>query len=514
MKSFGRVDVTTLPVPAYVSGRYNGTFTFSGSVLVTYQEAGDAGKQDFYRLAVVQAEGSGFRPIFSGEIPQKPGANGIRFMCFQDNKRILLGDYVLECMPNIDGCTQAELIPLVYPPMAKTDLPHTMHWSEIVIAPDNEHMAWTALAGMGGSVNLIGRLVRKEHTYVLEDVRTISTMDAWLPDEDYPGYSKPGMIRGGEIKQFVHGGRAISMVGMGPDTAMADSVVQNLETGDVKRVTLTPGYDETTIFSPDERLGIVMTTRFSPKTNCAILTHVPRPFARLALGNLIMPIYLYSVASVRRNGGGNIGPALVEIDRATREPDYLGENLADPEGQWFYCSPMSWHPNGRQAMWNEVKTSGEARVRIVSLPDYMPAETIPAQAVPSMIAYSHPVLEINPVPISQPPVCRVKGKVSGEFICGSASGRTTCTYEDYSDDGETILNGSESSWADGGGFVYEGQIKRVGSDPGEMDVRLRFICPQDMSGATLDTSVDAQGKPLSRGFATYGNKTLSVESML
>ncbi|WP_455616957.1 hypothetical protein [Eisenbergiella sp.] len=36
-------------------------------------------------------------------------------------------------------------------------------------------------------------------------------------------------------------------------------------------MTKTPGYDEATIFSPDNRLGIVMSTRFSPKTNSSYL---------------------------------------------------------------------------------------------------------------------------------------------------------------------------------------------------------------------------------------------------
>ena len=71
------------------------------------------------------------------------------------------------------------------------------------------------------------------------------------------------------MKQFVRGGTAISLVGSGR-RATADSIVEDFVTGEVTAITNTPGYNETTIFSPDERLGIVMTPRFSPKTDFAI----------------------------------------------------------------------------------------------------------------------------------------------------------------------------------------------------------------------------------------------------
>ena len=52
---------------------------------------------------------------------------------------------------------------------------------------------------------------------------------------------------------------------------------QDLRSGKVEAVTRTPGYDETTIFSPDERLGLTMTARFSEGTDLKILDLIPRP---------------------------------------------------------------------------------------------------------------------------------------------------------------------------------------------------------------------------------------------
>jgi hypothetical protein len=54
-----------------------------------------------------------------------------------------------------------------------------------------------------------------------------------------------------------------------------------LKTGEVTQITKTPGYDETTIFSPNEQLGVVMSTRGSPHTNPAIFGLLPRPYGIL-----------------------------------------------------------------------------------------------------------------------------------------------------------------------------------------------------------------------------------------
>ena len=58
---------------------------------------------------------------------------------------------------------------------------------------------------------------------------------------------------------------------------MARSMLQSLTIDEVKAITHMPGYDETTIVSPDENLGIVMSTRDSPNSNCAIFGLMPRP---------------------------------------------------------------------------------------------------------------------------------------------------------------------------------------------------------------------------------------------
>lgn len=505
----GKPDIMTLPLPDDIMV-VSGTYSPSGRVLLTYQRPGDTG--DYYRLATLNDDGTDFLDIYEGEIQKKPGANGIRFMCFSDNRRVLLGDYVLECEPDMDHCTGSRLVPVVYPPMAEDSSPYAMRWSEIVVAPDNAHMAWTALSGTSGSVNLLARMVRGEDGYRLEDVKEIAGDSILIPDTDHPGYSRLGVVRGGEIKQFVRGGKGISLAGMGADTKIADSVVQALDSEEVVQITHTPCYDETTILSPDERLGIVMSTRFSPKTNCAILALVPRPYMRLSLMEAILPIYMFSVASVRQQGDGNIGPALIELDRSMGEDGYLGVNLSDPEGRWVYHSPMSWHPDSRSAMWVErERGGGRGRLRIVRLPEYVPSEPVPPGPVPEEIPYARPVDSIRPVSLDTMGQIRIKGAHSGEFYVDTADeSEKKYIYERYSDDGKIFYKGEESFGRVEGGCIYRADLTVSGDKQGRMELQICFAQENMWSPVTLDYSQDENGLCRTRGYAEYQGKRLSV----
>ena len=256
-----------------------------------------------------------------------------------------------------------------------------------------------------------------------------------------------------------------------------------------------------------------MSTRFSPTTNCAILTLLPRPFMRLALSDILMPVYLYSVAGVRRRGGGNIGPALIDIERSINEPDYLGVDLSDPSGEWQYCSPMSWHPGNRLGMWNEVSRNGRRRVRMVRLPEYVPGPAVPPARVPERAACAVPADRVCPQAMVHPPVCRVKGRAEGEFTLTKAQGQTLCTYEHYSEDGKTCYHGSECVRRERERFVYEADLTCSGAHTGQMQLRLSFRCRYDSHEAWLEFDPDETGKPRSYGFSRHDGKTLTVEMM-
>jgi hypothetical protein len=516
--SIGRILVSTVPFPDDVKV-LSGTYTYSGKVLVSYKTEKDIHTADFYNLAVLNDDGTDFRMIFSGVIPTKPKANGIRYMPYQDNTRVLLGDYMLECTPDIDTCKSAELVPVEYPSILEENVRTTHHWSEIIIAPDNKHMSWTILRSDLSAAVAIGVLERKTDHYAIENVQLINNIQNFEHDPNNPGFLIPLPIRGGEVKQFVRGGNAISVAG-GKDNSTPDSVVQDLTSDNLTQITYTPGYDETTIFSPDERLGIVMSTRFSKQTDPAIFGLMPKPYGIYTAMGMAWSLYTYAVTGVRKFRAGNIGPALIEIDRSMHEPGYQGIQLTSDEN-WVYCSPMSWHPDGKRVMWPEMlrgSDGSQMRLQTAKLPDYKPEAPVPFETTTDHIRYG--IKDLTVLDSVNPNVeGKIAGKHSGHMnyirnVTGY-SGKTEAEYVNFSDDGENFYNGYEKvhySIADGS--RYEANLQLTGSRQGEMKFRAAFSALGGPKPAKLLFDIDADGKPKSYGYASYNGITLNIADLL
>ncbi|MDR0708909.1 MAG: hypothetical protein LBF77_02450 [Spirochaetaceae bacterium] len=512
----GRIEVKTLLLPDGVQP-VSATYTHSGTVLLAYRTGGDPVDADYQNIAVLNDDGAGFRNIFSGVIRQHPKANGIRYMVFADNKRILLGDYILECFPNIDSCEAAKLVPVEYPQELVDDPAAIKHWSEIIIAPDNEHISWTTLRSDIEAAVLVGRLLRREDCYTIARTQIISALEFMKPDPRRPGFLIPQVIRGGEVKQFVRGGTAISMAGAAKDSRLTDSVAQDLCSEEIQRITNTPGYDETTIFSPDERLGLVMSTRASPRTDPAVFGLLPRP--PWAVQGLIMCFYMYAVAGVRGFRRGNIGPVLIDIERSRHDEDYRGTALNDPEEEWVYYSPMSWHPSSKKTMWNEgLRGTGKMRIRIAELPEYVPGSPDRVRETPDHIPYAESDISRLQASGGRPASGKIAGGHSGhiEYRRGKegAADSTELVYVNFSDDGKRFYRGREKSvsavFAES---VYEADLAMSGAETGEMKLRAAFSRMSWTEPPKLLFEKAGDGKPKSYGYASYKGVTLRVEDM-
>lgn len=537
---FGNIEVRTLQLPDYVKAP-TGTYTPSGKVLVSYKrdnainniDKNDINKNDILQadkdytyIAIVNDDGNDFRDIYEGIIKPLPTANGIRYMVYADNKRVLLGDYVLECIPDIDGCKSAELIPVKYPWGIDSDEKVFCHWSEIIIAPDNKHICWTMLTKGLGAVNMIGVLNREADSYVINDTQIISSGSFFIDKSAIKdGYLTKQIRRGGEVKQFIRGGTAISLVGAGKESILADTVVQDLMTEDVDQITYCPGYEETTIFSPDEKLGIVMSTRASAKSNCAVIGLLPRPCGSMVSGALIATAYQYSVSGVRQFRRGNIGPVLINIEKSLNDKNYMGAALNEPDDKWVYVSPMSWHPDNKKAMWPEMLKGNydETRLRIVEIPDYIKDVTVPPLDTPDEIPYG--IKDESKLWVQDDSDIKelINGRHSGivELIKENVKARNAdskiiqlieARYENYSDDGKSFYNGFEKCIITASGeYILEADLELIGEIKGCMKLRLTFA----YSGTKVMLSFsDAEdGRPASYGYAEYNGIRINVEDM-
>ena len=201
--------------------------------------------------------------LWSGHWEPYYKSNGIRLMPFEDNKRIFTGDYILECTPNIDECISSKLLPVIYPKEVLNIPGIYLVWSEVIVSQDLEHICWSTLSTIYQDINFISKIHRNENEYTLSDIQIISSINFAEIIDDKTKIPKLSALRGGEVKQFVNGGEAITLAGAG-DSGLAKSVFQDLKSEIIYPITNFPGYEETTIISPDGKLGIVMTTRFSP----------------------------------------------------------------------------------------------------------------------------------------------------------------------------------------------------------------------------------------------------------
>ena len=516
---FGRVEVTDIPLPEGIDSEISGTYTFSGRVLVSVREPQKGA--DWYRVFTMEEDGTKLCTLYDGEIPQKAGANGIRWMCYSDNRRILLGDYVLECCPDLDHCVESTLVNVAFPEEIEKIPGLFMRWSEPLIAPDNEHVCFSALTG-DSAFNFLGKLVKKDTEYVMDELCVISTVNEVEPDPEADGFYRSAVRRGGEVKQFVKGGAGLSVAGLGD--CISESTLQMLDTESVTQISETFGYEETAIFSPNERYAICMSPRFSPKTDCGVLGVIPLYNDLFTRGRYMNVLYQYAVAGVRHHRKGNIGPALIDTERSMREGKaYEGVNLSDPDGKWVYYSPMSWHPDSTKAMWNEstriVDGNVKSRLRRCELLDAAPSSPVPFRKTPDKeaIPYALPVETMfkrrelgNPM--------KIRGVGGGVVINSWYTDQIAETrYEHYSEDGKTFYDGWIRVKAPVNMFrpeetVIQSDIHVTGAHTGQMKLRLIFE-PEPGFQVHPAKGTDENGEPKCWGFAEYDGIRRNVEDM-
>ncbi len=515
-QEFGRLELKTLPLPCEAKGLF-ATYLCNGQVMIMYKLEGDPETRDFTRIATLEDDGSNFREIFAGEIKVVKSSNGMRLMPLRDNKRVLMGDYMLECEPDIRECASVKIVPIVYPwgIVNRDDI--WCHWSEIIASPDGAHICWTMLYKRMSCDVIVGRLKRGENEYIIEKTQVISSMQNFVPDPANEGCVRPVPMRGGEVKQFVYGGTAISQVGAGEMSALPESTVQKLDSDECVQITRQPGYEETTMFSPDEKLGLVMSTRASKRTNLAILGLLPRPFASHVLSMIYNNIYMYCIAGSRFFRKGNVGPVLIDIEKSMKQDGYMGATLNDPDEEWVYHSPMSWHPHGNRAMWMERKrTGGEPRARIVILKDRPPQPDVPAKDTPDDIPYaveSPELLANNGLRGG-----RIIGRHSGECEIksewrseGGLSGESRIEFSDFSDDGSGCYTGFESVSQSANGEVrYVANLVLAGERAGKMDMKLVFRSGSYARPPRICFDPDETGAPASRGYAEYNGQRIDM----
>ena len=497
--SYKFTSIKTVKLPENIIYENHAIYSKTGKILFIYKKEND---KNTY-IGVINEDGTNLKELWSGEWKKYYESNGIRLMPFDDNKKILTGDYVLECFPNIDNCTNSTLLPVIYPPEVVNMEGVYFVWSEIIVSPD-EHIGWSTLSSVYEDVNFIGQLVKNEDNYTITNIQIISTLGFIQYEDEKEGIFKNATLRGGEIKQFTNGGEAITLAGAG-DSALAKSVFQNLVGEENYPLTHFPGYEETTIISPDGKLGLVMTTRFSPKTSSYILGYMPRPLVVYTVSKMNQFAYFYGVQEVRKSREGNIGTALINIEESKKNPSYMGYDLHE-EG-WAFSSPLSWHPNSKKAMFSETKKNDEKetkRIRIVYLDNYKPSKILENKKTPDNISYAKTLDDLKNAPSTN-----INGYFKGKegiMIFNKTESSKKSEYIGYSEDGKTFYNGYEKF--EYVGNQYTGKLTSNLTMSGEKKRKMDLTLTMTYSGNII---FEQDGQKISYGYVEYNGKKLTIE---
>src|SRR3546814_2904385 len=85
----------------------------------------------------------------------------------------------------LDHCENPALLPVQYPAQVAggDDIAH--RWSEMVVAPDDRHIAWTTLLANYSAMVFTGELQKEGAAYKIVNAQIVSTMDPFDRSEEH-----------------------------------------------------------------------------------------------------------------------------------------------------------------------------------------------------------------------------------------------------------------------------------------------------------------------------------------
>jgi hypothetical protein len=414
---------------------------------------------------------------------------------FADGKRILEGSNIVDCSPyrlTDDRCTSEHVH--IYP----------IRWNihpdgsgpggvirELRLHPDNQHIGFNAMSFDKGQVGQFGYIARLEFdpspssgeprgprydlTHVIRLFRGGADSQVLMRDPDHPDQLKLNYdaITVGEFRGFSKDGREAFYIGYPWESCNIDLFAVNLTTGKVRRLTSNPEYADPLDASPDDRWIVVDDTRGSGRQMfMAAMRGVP-PITDL--------LTAAAVSSVRNNGERRFFQPFL-IDRYGDRDAYQGQQLnagdrkpgsaSDPD--WNAMADPRWSPDGtRVAYWQAQVTSPACggsnplpcpeptepggqryRLMVARFTSRKPLSLKEPEPFMDNVPWGTPYVPGSPVPqysVLPDGTYTLRGRVSGSAkvtVTDTPDHRgikaIAVAYNNYSDDGENTINGTES----------------------------------------------------------------------
>jgi hypothetical protein len=404
----------------------------------------DASDRD--QMGVMNLDGSGFTCVTCGTYTRATALEA-----FPDGVRALvntsagsgggIGDIqlaVLECAPSLWDCQTKTSLPVRFP-IANINAGAQNRGAQL--HPDGVHLKWNEVRVTEGEIMTLGRLERQATQYAVVPLVVLN-----------PGYdlgTREGWIAGGryyELGEWIDGGRGIKY-GTTTTAGNYDIWEVDLATGARRQITQDVDYNELYDLSPDGE---------------TIAYSSPRGLDRMKVfSQLVRPAFLEVVSfpQLGRVGLWNNRRCMNErwlMDRAGQRGGYAGQPIVT-EDNWVIRG-WSWFPDGTRALVAEERLPNEpepsagydrARLRVLRFPARAPTTPLSTVSLADVdLSWAVPYGQYTSLATQQ---------IAGQVVPGAHSGTATITYsgnfavgfasvtyDAYSDDGLSFVNGTET----------------------------------------------------------------------
>ena len=500
--SFQPIGIQRINLPAGVHSAGWPVFAHDGHHLLFFSTAanttgGSTGPGATAALWITGLSGQGAHCLTCG-VANDPTSQGEgEITPFADGKRVFFGSFfqpgssaygVLQCTPSVANCTRAQISPVDFsaaepatiPPggVAGTAQINTGGAYAAKLSQDGVHVGFSDIRSDSVETMVVGTLTRTTAGYAVSDPRVINPpAPASVFDSNLDAWSNGGALF--EFKTFTHGGADATYVESGGTSLLNPDVWSvNLATGRRTRLTANADYDEDNAVSPNGSLMALWSNRTMHMTDwygglLPVRDFISTPAALMSLG--------LSSSNKRCHG-----PIWVMPSTGDRGAALAGQPIVDYRVPHVFVTNNltgwpQWSPDGTMLALNTTNN--------------LPGAGYPAHAPFLLVAHFEGVNRSRPLhPVSSQPgawsvaptayhptfgfagIKTFNGPGGGTVTVdyggpGVLSGHWSETYDNYSENGKDVINGTVTiNETAAGKGTYTANLKMSGADTGSDQV--------------------------------------------